>query len=278
MKIIKFMERNFLISTWCFFILMLGVAWAANQHIGARTKLAELPADDDVLAIYDLSTTTGKGIEVSEFRGDNLNAIVDAESGVANPGITMYDDNGTATGTAFINGTTVDSNKDVVMSIGVEEEGSETPAVYIELDSINGTVDVNKPLTAPNIDAGIKFGSKGAAYNIETTESSVCRKAYSLFGASASVTFTLPDESVCGSGDAKEFYFVDLDNDAGDDLIVDPNGTDEIYINGVSCTDGVAVICQSDGGTGVQGNSLHITGATEGYWMVVTWNGDCDCQ
>ena len=76
----------------------------------------------------------------------NLTAIADAEAGVISPGITMYDDNGTGTGTAFIYGTTVDDNKDVVMSIGVEEEGSETPAVYIELDGINERVNALKPL------------------------------------------------------------------------------------------------------------------------------------
>ena len=126
-----------------------------HYHYDASNNNTSNPESPPDVIVPDNSSGTGawildRDIEVHA----NLMAIADAEAGVSNPGITMYDDNGTGTGTAFIYGTTVDDNKDVVMSIGVEEEGSETPAVYIELDGINETVDVLKPLTAPGINAG----------------------------------------------------------------------------------------------------------------------------
>ena len=139
-----------------------------NNAEGTLKRLAwsiVQPRDSDLTAIAALTTATyGRallavatelafqqlvnleiGVDVQAYH-INLDAIADAEAGVVSPGITMYDDNGTGTGTAFIYGTTVDDNKDVVMSIGVEEEGSETPAVYIELDGINERVNALKPL------------------------------------------------------------------------------------------------------------------------------------
>ena len=186
----------------------------------------------------------------------------------------MYDNNATGdTGTAFVRGTALDTLDAVVMSLQVEEADGDIQT-YIELDGLTQTVDVLKPMTAPSIDAGIKYSTKSVSYNIETTESSVCRKAYSAFGHTTTVVFTLPDESVCGSGDAKEFYFADLVNTAGYDMTIDVNGgTDEIFLNGVSCTDGKAVLCTSD-----TGNSVHVIGASETYWMVVSYLGTCVCE
>jgi len=200
----------------------------------------------------------------------NLTAIADAETGVVSPGITMYDDNGTGTGTAFIYGTTVDDNKDVVMSIGVEEEGSETPAVYIELDGINERVDVLKPLNA-----GIDIAIKSASYNIETTESDVCRKVYYRYGGSGQDTFTLPALTQCNSisGYGKEFYFLNYDSGEGEDIWIEPAGTDKIWLNGVSCTAGLGVQCTTD-----QGDRLHIFGSSETNWTVQDYTGTCACE
>ena len=267
-----------------------------NNAEGTLKRLAWLyvqPRDSDLTAIAALTTATyGRallavatelafqqlvnleiGVDVQAYH-INLDAIADAEAGVADPGITMYDNNDGATGTSFIYGQSVDGTKAIVMSIGVEEETTGN-AAYIELDGINKTVDVLKPLTvAGSIDASIKYSTKSVSYNIETTESSVCRKAYSAFGHTTTVVFTLPDESVCGSGDAKEFYFADLVNTAGYDMTIDVNGgTDEIFLNGVSCTDGKAVLCTSD-----TGNSVHVIGASETYWMVVSYLGTCVCE
>ena len=89
MKLVKFLNRHVFTSIILYFMLMVGVAWAVSEHIAARTKLAVMPADDDVLAIYDTNAGTGLGIEVSVFRGDNLNAIVNASTGVPDDDLTV---------------------------------------------------------------------------------------------------------------------------------------------------------------------------------------------
>ena len=226
--------------------------------------MANITEETDALTI-----TNGAGTIVLAAHA-NLEAIADAEAGVASPGITMYDDNGTGTGTAFIYGTTVDDNKDVVMSIGVEEQGSETPAVYIELDGINERVDVLKPLNA-----GIDIAIKSASYNIETTESDVCRKVYYRYGGSGQDTFTLPALTQCNSisGYGKEFYFLNYDSGEGEDIWIEPAGTDKIWLNGISCTASLGVQCTTD-----QGDRLHIFGSSETNWTVQDYTGTCACE
>ena len=199
----------------------------------------------------------------------NLTAIADAEAGVTNPGITMYDNNDGATGTSFIYGQSVDGTKAIVMSIGVEEETTGN-AVYIELDGINERVDVLKPLNA-----GIDIAIKSASYNIETTESDVCRKVYYRYGGSGQDTFTLPALTQCNSisGYGKEFYFLNYDSGEGEDIWIEPAGTDKIWLNGVSCTAGLGVQCTTD-----QGDRLHIFGSSETNWTVQDYTGTCACE
>ena len=139
-----------------------------NNEAGTLKRLAWLyvqPRDSDLTAIAALTTATyGRallavatelafqqlvnleiGVDVQAYH-INLVAIADAETGVVNPGITMYDDNGTSTGTAFIYGTTVDGDYDVVMSIGVEEDGSNIS--YIKPDGINEVTKFSRPIGA----------------------------------------------------------------------------------------------------------------------------------
>ena len=71
-KINRWMEKHALLVIVLFFQVMLGIAWAANEHLGERATLDTMPADDDKIAIYDTSTTTGFAQAVSVFRGDKL--------------------------------------------------------------------------------------------------------------------------------------------------------------------------------------------------------------
>ena len=253
MGIIKWLNSHVVTSIILYFALMVGVAWSANQAISDRTALAVMPADDDVLAIYDLSTTSGKSIAVSVFRGDNLNAIVNAETGVTDPQITMYDDNGASTGTAAIYGQSVDGTKAIVMTIGVEEETTGN-AAYIELDGITETVDVLKPLTAPVVDGGVKLSVISSDFNMETGgDADVCEKVYVLgSGASGDVTITLPSSGNCNdtAGYAKRFKFISRSTDS-DDLVLAPNTSDAIFKETKSCVadsmdldTGTVVVCE----------------------------------
>ena len=144
MGIIKWLNSHVVTSIILYFALMVGVAWSANQAISDRTALAVMPADDDVLAIYDLSTTSGKSIAVSVFRGDNLNAIVNAETGVSDPQITMYDIEDAA-GTAKIMGLSAGGSNAIVMSLGVEDTDSTTGSTYVQFDGTDQVTKYSRP-------------------------------------------------------------------------------------------------------------------------------------
>jgi hypothetical protein len=70
----------------CLFLLLVIVtaAYAADQAISARTELAAAPATDDILPIYDTSTTSGKRITVANL----MKALGSAVSG-----LTVHADN-----------------------------------------------------------------------------------------------------------------------------------------------------------------------------------------
>ena len=163
MGIIKWLNSHAIPATIFYFALMGGIAWGVNQSIADRTALEAMPADGDLIAIYDLDATAGKSIAVSTFRGDNLNAIVNAATGVTDPTITMYD-NDTAAGTAKIYGTSTGSY-DVVMSIGVEDSGSATGTTYIELNGTQEKAIIKKPMSYRRniIDVDLDDGDVDAA-------------------------------------------------------------------------------------------------------------------
>ncbi len=134
-KIEKWMERNSFLVIVLFFNLMLGIAWAASEHIGARSTLDTMPADDDRVVVWDKDVATGYAQEVSVFRGANLNAIVNAETGVASPGITMYDIND-ANGTGDPSGDVVTLTGAIAVvngeGIGLIYTGVSLDAGYVE--------------------------------------------------------------------------------------------------------------------------------------------------
>ena len=261
-----------------------GVGWNADD--GTPTKDAVYDKIEMLGAAHDAVTVVGDALSLSTQQitpHANLEAIADAEDGVTNPGITIYDDNGAVTGTAFIYGTTVDDNKDVVMSIGVEEEGSETPAVYVELDGINGTVDILKPLTAPMISGGLERGSYTQADTPVNISETVCEKFfYQSSSTTADVTYNLPATGFCDAGltSVRKFLFVNGDNVSGSgdiisDMIIEPDATDTIWILGTgACTAGFNVVC--DGGAAR--NSARVTGQGAAVWLLELINGStCAC-
>ena len=274
MGLIKWLNRHAFTSIFLYFVLMMGVAWAANEAINARTAATSIQ-DADMLAIYDDDAGAGRSITVSNFRGDNLNAIVNAETGVTDPGITMYDDNGTSTGTAFIYGTSVDDTKAIVMSIGVEEETSGN-AVYIELDGINKTVDVLKPLTVTgSIDAGTEVVAFNSALDLgSATYNDRCSGLFWMTGASnADVVVTLPDSAFCSTTVTKELDF--YNNETGDyDMIITPASGDKIQIAGTGedCTADGPLYCNEQA-------FVTLRALTAGVWIAtsMTTSTDCDC-
>ena len=273
MGIIKWLNSHAIPATIFYFALMGGIAWGVNQSIADRTALEAMPADGDLIAIYDLDATAGKSIAVSTFRGDNLNAIVNAATGVSDPAITMYDSSAAA-GTADIFGTSTGAY-DVVMSLGVEDSSSATGTDYIQLNGTTETVDVLKPLTAPIIDGGTYLEIYSSDDSIGAN---VCEKVIiQANSGDAQITITLPADGECTgvAGYAKHFVFQQRDADDGDELLIDVNGeSDAIHLDGTNCGAGDTITCQETGSAvemyGYEGINT--------IWFAITLNGTCACD
>ena len=276
MKLIKFLNRHVFISIILFFSLMVGVAWAVSEHIAARTKLAVMPADDDVLAIYDTNAGTGLGIEVSVFRGDNLNAIVNAETGVADPGITMYDSSAGA-GTADIFGTSTGAY-DIIMSFWVDVAGA--PTEYLQIDGVSETVDVLKPLTAPSIDAGTKTAwidthtiSPASPLILDNIYPNTCDLTLALWSSGATIALEIDLWAVgdCQGNVSKGKKLTLAFYQTGLTITVDPGGADFIIAPGQAIGDaGDATIMTTNDGVGESITWRSIKSAND-YWFPVAY-------
>ena len=254
-----------------------------------RALLESAQPDDGEIIIGDTGngtpvwaniTETGDALTISNGAGTinfvphaNLEAVADAETGVTDPMITMYDDNDGATGTAAIYGTSVDGTKAIVMSIGVEEETTGN-AAYIELDGINETVDVLKPLTAPSIDAGIKLLSFNVATNMDSVYGSTLNRAKITMSGAANAdrALTLPASGLTSSGDSKEFVIINNETDDYD-IILTPSTGDTIYKMGSSAD------CGADGTYTIPYNRGMVTiyGQSASVWFILSNAGAGDC-
>ena len=260
MKLIKFLNRHVFISIILYFALMVGVAWAVSEHIAARTQMTDPPADDDVLAIYDTNAGTGLGIEVSVFRGDNLNAIVNAETGVTDPAITMYDSSPGA-GTADIFGTSTGAY-DIIMSLWVDVAG--TPTEYLQIDGVSETVDVLKPLTAPGISGGRPYLYDANDYDM--TAITNCQMDVYLNGV-ATQTVTLHGTPSCDTNYSKEIcvYVYEEINEKR----VDVQSDDVIVHNSTIFTAGYYIKNTSKN----YGDFICLRGSGTTYWNVWSYTG-----
>ena len=255
MGIIKWLNSHAIPATIFYFALMGGIAWGVNQSIADRTASTDIEGVD-LLAIYDDSEAAGRSISVTNFRGDNLNAIVNAEAGVTDPQITIYDNNDGATGTAAIYGQSVDGTKAIVMSIGVEKETTGN-ASYIELDGINQTVDVLKPL-----DSVPKFISTSSSFSLDTSYGSVCNLDVTMTGNPNELT--LWADSECGTlGIGKRVHI--LYRGAGT-LTITPGSGDILLMN----VAGYTVAADESIATTAAGAYIELRGRDGGaYWDVI---------
>ena len=272
MGIIKWLNSHAIPATIFYFALMGGIAWGVNQSIADRTPLEAMPADGDLIAIYDLDATAGKSIAVSTFRGDNLNAIVNAATGVTDPTIMMYDSSDDD-GTAKIKGTSVggDTVHDIVMSFYVDVAGDETE--FLQLDGINGTVDVLKPLNAPSINAGTTWttvSQVSTPYNAETLEGDKCNHIFYMSAAATDdVEIDLPSTGLCDTGQGKTLRFVNLDD--ASDLYLDPadGEADTIFDLAGTCVAGARYRLD-------QGEWALLHGVSATLWRVAGGTGACE--
>jgi len=232
MAIIRWLNRHVFTSIIIYFALMGGIAWGVNQSIADRDPLETMPADGDLIAIYDLDETAGKRIAVSTFRGDNLNAIVNADTvGSASPGITTYDNNtGTNDGTSFIHGTTLGAvtSKAVTMSIGVEEASGST-VNYITVDGVNERINALKPMNSGRITDWLNINTD-AAIDLDTDYPNVCDLTVFVWdsGETLAIEFELWNNALCnGIADYGKRFCVIARTDSIT-MTIDPDDSDKL--------------------------------------------------
>ena len=57
--ILKWLDDHISIAILLYFTVMVGVAWAANEAINVRTAIVGVPAENDILPLYDTSGSAG---------------------------------------------------------------------------------------------------------------------------------------------------------------------------------------------------------------------------
>ena len=255
-----------------------------NNAAGTLKRLAWLyvqPRDSDLTAIAALTTATyGRallavatelafqqlvnleiGVDVQAYH-INLDAIADAEAGVADPAITMYDSSAAA-GTADIFGTSTGAY-DIIMSLWVDVAG--TPAEYLQIDGVSETVDVLKPL-----DAGTKWASVTQT-DLDLSSATNCSGQYYLSASSTGDgELILPDEPRCqGIANNSKIYHLQSYDDgapAAYDLDVTPQTGDTIYLDGTACAASAALELDDVGDWAI------LSGYSTTYWLVIAHSG-----
>ena len=280
MKNIKdFLTRHVFITIFLYFSFMLTTAWAISEHIGARTALAVLPADDDVLAIYDTSTTSGKGIAVSVFRGANLNAIVDACEGVAAPAMGLYDSNNAGADTTCTTGDklagtleanctdTTEDSEDCDLVLKSMLAGTNTQRVMF--DTSDGQWEFDYPITAPGIDGGQRIVVNPGAVDLDTTYPNVCNIMFTVGDQATEIE--LWDDVMC---DADDLYGKQICVTARGAyaITLDPNDSDVLSVGAfASLAAGEALVS-----SGALGDAICLVGRVSGENQLWTNKGYAD--
>jgi hypothetical protein len=179
-------------------------------------------------------------ISPDDLLGDNTDDglidqdIIEGFGASATPAITMQDSDDEP-GTASINANSSGGDNPVVMSIGVEEDDSES-VVYIELDGTNEDVEIKKVLVP---EGGVK--SVGI-YEGDPDSWTIATKYYygGIVIANASGECTL-------AGIASGMQYT-IKADDGVSAIYNPNAADTIIRNGVSLAQGEALITSASAG------------------------------
>ena len=243
-----------------------------------RALLESAQPDDGELVIGDTGngtpiwgniTETGDSLTVSNGAGTinlvphaNLEAIADAEAGVADPAITMYDTSAGA-GTADIFGTSTGAY-DIIMSLWVDVAG--TPTEYLQIDGVSETVDVLKPL-----DAGTKWASVTQT-DLDLSSATNCSgQYYFLASSTGDGELILPDEPRCqGIANNSKIYHLQSYDDgapAAYDLDVTPQTGDTIYLDGTACAASAALELDDVGDWAI------LSGYSTTYWLVIAHSG-----
>ena len=216
---------------------------------------------------------------VAKYQGldANLTAIADAEAGVAHPCVSLYDSG--AAGQAG-------SDLLVAQVCGQWQSGAEAsqianlefyaatttspgaPSLVGKFDSANDVWDLDYPVTAPAIDAGRNVVSITAT--LDLSASAICEKAIFLGSVGGAVDVDLATSGLCGdTGEGRLFYFVN--NDDASLLNIDPYDTDQILLDGASCTAGKAVEIGP-------GEWAIIVGTAANYWQVIAFDAGVECE
>ena len=216
---------------------------------------------------------TDNGILYS-WDGDSVEPVIGIAVPSTTPNIHFNDTTHDAGGSITVDSASAD---DAVMCFGVDDSNGDDQD-YACADGVDERFEVQVPLTAPSIDAGIDEAMHTSDYDIETNEPNVCSKFFWVGdGADAEVEFELPADPECVVGEDRlktlEFWSNEADGGGAYDMVLDPNGTDKISIagSGTDCTAGVSLDCESY-------SYVILRGINATNWLaIIDANSTCAC-
>ena len=173
---------------------------------------------------------------------------------------------------AYVDGADGAENAD--MYFRITQDGAEN-TVILQFDESDDQwetskdIDSSAAIKAESIDAGIVWtlhGDGGTPYDLSA--STICRHLYYMSSsATADVEVDLHSDPRCLGTDntGRELEFFNFNTTY--DYDIDPNGTDTIYLDTVSCGAGKKLILEAIGGY------ARIVGYSAGIWVVTNHNG-----
>ena len=152
-----------------------------------------------------------------------------------------------------------DTLVDFLIANGTDEE--------LQTDKV---IDSSAAIEAISIDAGTVHErySANATEDLDNDDDAICRKIYVMTNAADKhIEFDLHADPYCATGSSRELLFINVE-EGNFDLILDPNGTDVISLNGVDTDPDDPIYCDN-------GSAIKLFAITAGKWMAITQYGTC---
>jgi hypothetical protein len=144
-------------------------------------------------------------------------------------------------------------------------------------DGATDEITINKPITTPSSDHGIKKETISASEDWTVTEPNTCEKRFVMsVSADADVEIELQTSGYCDSTlqTVRRFHLINNENGAGNyEFIFDPNGTDQIYVPGEgSCGAGNPAYLYDEW------SYATLWGSTDTFWYLEGPDGNVSCS
>lgn len=188
-----------------------------------------------------------------------------------------FDDNTAATdGEVIIESKAVAGYESTIIIKVAQDAGGQTTSDAFKFDGNNEVNDSTYSITAPSIDAGIleEIFTDASTFDLQTNDSAICKKFYVLSSASvtADKTFILQNDALCDSTVDSNRDFLFTNYSATYDLIIDPDSTDSVRMDGdaSACANGT-ITCDPN-----VTSTIRLISRNDDAWWAYNISG-CDC-